>query len=324
MLFDSYTTDQYYLGVCKVGGAYGGGTGVIPTNGIWYNMDLIWISNSLAKLYADGIQVSGDVTTNIPTVANLPVHIGATYTVASSSFYSQFDWILVRKITSNEPSFSTWGNQENYTYNSPMNMNDAVNTWTWSNFTWSNASVAEGTIVGWKIYYNDTSNNTNGTDINTFRIIDTTTQKWYDNNTNPSSPATYSSGQNYQFNITFNDSFGMSDVILEFNSQNYSYLLGQLSNSGQVYYKTITDLTANTSGYNYRWYGNDTSNNWNSTSNLVYVINKATPNLRTYIDNVTANKTVTYSVLTELRANSTTATLAPTFNFYRNNTLIGT
>jgi hypothetical protein len=49
-----------------------------------------------------------------------------------------------------------------------MNMNDAAATWTWSNFTWSSSSAA-GTI-SWRIYYNDTTGNTNGTDILTFFV----------------------------------------------------------------------------------------------------------------------------------------------------------
>ena len=216
----------------------------------------------------------------------------------------------------------------NYTsgyYNSPMDMNNAVNNWQWSNFTWTNSSVTEGTIVGWKIYYNDTSNNTNVTNINTFRIRDTTPPKWYSNNTSPLSPATYFPNQNYQFNITFNDSFGMSDIILEFNSQNYSYLLGQLSNSGQVYYKTITDLSANTTGYTYRWYGNDTSNNWNSTTSLVYVINQNTSTsnyMNLTLNGIESNLTATYPNTTNATGWNSISQL--TFTLYRNTTSIGT
>lgn len=40
----------------------------------------------------------------------------------------------------------------------------------WSNFTWQNSSVSAGTIVGWRIYANDTANNQNVTDIMTFEV----------------------------------------------------------------------------------------------------------------------------------------------------------
>jgi hypothetical protein len=71
---------------------------------------------------------------------------------------------------------------------------------------------------------------------------------------------------------------------------------------------------------------NTTGNaNWTSLNNntLWLTVNKGTVNLRTYIDNATANNTVTYGVTTELRANTTTTITPPTFNFYRNNTLLG-
>jgi hypothetical protein len=64
-----------------------------------------------------------------------------------------------------------WQNKTNYS--SPMNMNNVANTWTWSNFTWSNSSVGGigNVTVGWRIYYNDTSGNENATDIRTFEIV---------------------------------------------------------------------------------------------------------------------------------------------------------
>lgn len=47
-------------------------------------------------------------------------------------------------------------------YGSPLDMNDSTD-WTWSNFSWSNSSIATGAFVGWKIWYNDTSGNQNST-----------------------------------------------------------------------------------------------------------------------------------------------------------------
>ena len=54
-------------------------------------------------------------------------------------------------------------------YNSPMDMQDAVDTWTWSNFTWQNFSIRGG-IISWRIYYNDTLGNEGATDVKTFTI----------------------------------------------------------------------------------------------------------------------------------------------------------
>ena len=63
----------------------------------------------------------------------------------------------------------TWENITDGRYGSPMDMSDATD-WTWSNFTWQNASVPAGTTVGWRIWYNDTAGNWNKTDIMCFTV----------------------------------------------------------------------------------------------------------------------------------------------------------
>jgi hypothetical protein len=49
-------------------------------------------------------------------------------------------------------------------------LNSISSQWLWTNFTWQNASVQTGTVVSWRIHYNDTSGNENMTDIMTFRV----------------------------------------------------------------------------------------------------------------------------------------------------------
>ncbi len=61
-----------------------------------------------------------------------------------------------------------WQNKSGF-YGSPMNLSGNT-TWTWSNFTWRNTSVLENTQVCWRIWYNDSSDNRNGTDINCFTV----------------------------------------------------------------------------------------------------------------------------------------------------------
>ncbi len=173
----------------------------------------------------------------------------------------KIDWVLVRKIIGSEPSHEDWGSEESSSYPSPIDMQDASQTWTWSNFTWTNNSVAEGTIVGWRIYYNDTNGNENVTNINTFSI--NIAPQWSNLQVSPASGSTYQPGQSYQFNATWTDNVAVSDVILEFNGTNYTYSLGEISKEGNVYNKTFDDLPAGT--FSYVWYGNDTNDNWNST-----------------------------------------------------------
>jgi hypothetical protein len=87
----------------------------------------------------------------------------------------------------------------------------------------------------------------------------------------PSGSATYSSGQNYQFNSTIISTNGTAGI--QFDGTNYT-----AANSGDVFSVTISNLPANTGGYNYYWwsFGNGTSNNFNKTSTQTYTINKAT------------------------------------------------
>lgn len=55
------------------------------------------------------------------------------------------------------------------TYGSPLSLGNVANTWTWSDFIWTNGAITSGTIQ-WKIYYNDTLGNVNCTGILSFTI----------------------------------------------------------------------------------------------------------------------------------------------------------
>jgi len=123
--------------------------------------------------------------------------------------------------------------------------------------------------------YNFTVNVTNSTLV-TFNTVTNVTienkPNWYNNTTSISSGSQYSPDQTYQFNITWIDSDGLSEVILEFNGSNYTNSSGNLSKVGGTYYKDLIDLPSQ--NYVYRWIANDTLGNLNSTENLVYVIAK--------------------------------------------------
>ncbi|MBI5881212.1 DNRLRE domain-containing protein, partial [archaeon] len=58
-------------------------------------------------------------------------------------------------------------------YGSPLGISGSTN---WSNFTWQNANTPLGTVVGWRIHANDTSENWNATSIMTFAygVVDIT------------------------------------------------------------------------------------------------------------------------------------------------------
>ncbi|MAG50520.1 hypothetical protein CL621_02685 [archaeon] len=60
-------------------------------------------------------------------------------------------------------------------YGSPKNMGSVRNLLNWSNFTWSNNSIIEDTVIGWRIWSNDSVGNWNKTDIYNFTITVPTT-----------------------------------------------------------------------------------------------------------------------------------------------------
>jgi hypothetical protein len=66
-----------------------------------------------------------------------------------------------------------WANKT--TYGSPMVLSG---TSAWSNFSWSNSSLGLGTLVGWRIYSNDTSTNLNRTNVMSFRIWGWSNASW--------------------------------------------------------------------------------------------------------------------------------------------------
>jgi len=90
----------------------------------------------------------------------------------------------------------TWQNKSIYT----LDMNDAEEVWTWSNFTWQNSSITTSKTIGWRIYYNDTSGNVNKTDVMTFEFDATPPSIIIESPDN----TTYDTSQMW-FNVTLNE-----------------------------------------------------------------------------------------------------------------------
>jgi len=128
---------------------------------------------------------------------------------------------------------------------------------------------------------------------------DTTPPTWSNNKTSPNSPVTYSSGANYQFNVTVTDDTEMDKVFLEFDGTNYT-----MSNQSSEYYYTLSDLAAGS--YSFKYYMNDTSDNWNTSDSWTYTINKASSVINlllngtdgdvSYLNQSYANFTVTLDI----------------------------
>ncbi|MFQ6020687.1 MAG: CARDB domain-containing protein [Candidatus Aenigmatarchaeota archaeon] len=130
--------------------------------------------------------------------------------------------------------------------------------------------------------------------------------KWSNPSVNPASP-TYSPNQNYEFKITWTDNYAVDTVLLEFNGINYT-----TSQSGNEYSKTFSDLPAGS--YDYKWYANDTSDNWNKTNELKYYVEQATPSLTL---SSSPSWDITYP--TETTVSCTVDTIQVTPELFRNN-----
>lgn len=155
--------------------------------------------------------------------------------------------------------------------------------------TGSVTNITNSSVLGLG-YYNVTAhfdgneNYSSSYDTHFISVVDVGYPTYSNPKTSPTSPTTYSKGQTYQFNITWTDDVGIDTVIFEWNGTNTTVT----THVGNEYYYTLPhDLKAGT--YTYKWYANDTSNNWNTYSDT-YIVNKATPSISSWINGTAENK----------------------------------
>jgi len=203
-------------------------------------------------------------------------------------------------------------------YGSPMNLTKIANTWLWSNFTWRNSSVANNSVVGWRIYYNDTYGNVNATDKMTFTVggpvVSDNSTPTYTNN-NSSLVATYTPTAYSNFSITWNDNSGNVNAYLE---NNFTTALSNDSMNGPYpnYYYNSIPLAAGT--YQFRFVGADAYGNSNATDVQYFTIAKANVTTLQLKNNLTVSWTGTYPV-----SSNTTGSGCPSqlnCELYRNGT----
>jgi hypothetical protein len=137
---------------------------------------------------------------------------------------------------------------DSYRYPMKMQENDQ---WQWSNFTWQNQSIPVGTIVGWQIYYIDTSGNANATDIMSFTIRENT-PPYQPSDPNPADGATdvsITTDLNWTGGdpdpgdtVTYDVYFGTSSTPPQVsdNQTGTSYDLGTLNYSTPYYWKIVS------------------------------------------------------------------------------------
>ena len=103
------------------------------------------------------------------------------------------------------------GVSEGY-YDSPFDCSDAADTWTWSNFTWCNTTITSGTTIQWRIYYNDTYGNENGTSIHSFTVSAGAQEKSFYGVINSQFTINHASTCTFNLYSTLNPTFTISSI----------------------------------------------------------------------------------------------------------------
>jgi len=86
-----------------------------------------------------------------------------------SSIARSPEWITTHyTMCANQDLFFTIGN------GSPLTLQENTE-WQWANITWSNPSIDDGSLVQWKIYFEDTQGYVRSSDVMSFSIADTNT-----------------------------------------------------------------------------------------------------------------------------------------------------
>ena len=199
------------------------------------------------------------------------------------------------------------------------------------NVTTLNSTV--GTLVQWRFYANDTSNNFNASQI--FNLTTTAAPQFSNNYTNFGLSTAYAKDKNYGFQITGSDDSGTYNATLETNItgsiRNYTQLSTPAVRNGtgtlaNVWSVNFTDAAAG-NNYYYRFYLNDTSPLWNSTEQIFFNITKASQTYTFTIDSQSADiaRQVPSHELTVACSNTLSGISDATFALNRdNNTQVGT
>jgi len=124
-----------------------------------------------------------------------------------SAFWT--DDIKMYQATLSTNETGTWNNYTDGTYLSPITINSKTG---WSNFSWVNYSLTNGTVVSWQICGNDANDNQNATDVFNFTIVDSKGPIFY-NLTETNN--LYTKDKNYTFNVTITDYSGISNVVFK-------------------------------------------------------------------------------------------------------------
>jgi hypothetical protein len=132
----------------------------------------------------------------------------------------------------------------------------------------------------------------------------------------PSDSPIYSSGANYEFNITITSTNGTAGI--EFDGTNYTMTNLTLS----LFNWTTTDLSVGTYNYHYWSFGNGTSYNYNISATYDYTINQAISEVNLTLNKTQGNISVTNNTFIDLNCSTITGYSGAYLELWNNGTLI--
>jgi hypothetical protein len=197
------------------------------------------------------------------------------------------------------------------------NLSSRLPTQSWSNIT-KTLNTTTGSLVQWRVYANDTSNNWNASEIFYLTTSDNLAPTYTNNQ---SQTVTVYSPTNYSnFSITWNDNSGsLYGAYLE---NNFSGTLKNSSMTGPYPYYYYNSSALPAGSYQYRFFANDSSGNTNYTPDIKYfTIAKVAP---TGIQSFNPEQNVEYPTQTIVSCSLTTGDTGTTLTLKRDAVTVST
>jgi len=311
--FNCSATDDYALANITLYGNFSGSWASNGTNTVTGTSNTTTFSRTLANggyiwncLATDDAAQTAFATSN----RTITVNVDTTPPVISA--------VSATSITTNSATI-TWTTDEssNSTVNYGTSLSlgsSASNSTAVTSHSVPLSSLSDATVYYYNVTSCDASGNCATSGPRNFTTTDGTAPKYSSLVTSPSSPATYSSGGNYQFNATWTDNYGVASVTLEFDGVNYT----DLTQNGNVYSRTFGSLAAGT--YNYTWYASDIAGNSANTGTQTYTVNIAPSEVNLTLNGTDDN--ITVNVGSQVNITGILATGQGTIELYSNGNLI--
>ena len=148
-------------------------------------------------------------------------------------------------------------------------------------------------IYLWNVYCNDSSGRGSFASQNFTVKVDINSPSYFNISEFPVTPANYSDGGIYSFNVTWIDNLQVSAVLFESNFSGMALNQSPVNVGNNVYGINFTNVLVG--NYYYVWHANDTKNNRNKTNQQIYQVQKGVPNLSLQFNGTDSDITINQS-----------------------------